>query len=371
MLLSIFNHNAPLAMAYMVVIMLTAIIGTLPQLFKNSKRGLGIGAIGILTFLMALVPIQSADFVHAAYAFQHKIGLAHFEDFFIWLYNSCQDIHLWRIIVFGATTLFFLWTVKLLRVNKKFAAFIFVITQMFMFGALRNMLGIMLMFMGVAAVFYKPKRFTRWGWVILGIAALAGCSYLHRSMPLYILLLTFALIPFGTKTIKISLIAFPVLYGSIFIMSLWFMQQFFPDLSDHAELYTESERGTTLMKTINETLKQGAYLYLLYLVYKGYDKCMFAFPAVIKFLMRYAYILIYLGFLFCGQGTAGWLFERFVWTGDIALMFVIMWFFYHYPRTRGVKIAFAILIYQILYQMLYICTHASERFITRFNTIEI
>ena len=125
------------------------------------------------------------------------------------------------------------------------------------------------------------------------------------------------------------------------------------------------------MKTINEILKQTAYLYLLFLVMKAYNKKRIIFPHAIKFLMRYAFILIYIGFLFYGQGNGGWLFERLVWTGEIAEMFVIMWFFYIYPRRKPVKIAFGILIYQILYQMLYICTYASQNYIERFNTITL
>lgn len=358
-------------MAYMLIIMLTAIIGVSPQFSRNSKQGFGLFAIGILTFLMALVPFQSADFIHVAYSFQKNILIYHFEDIYIWIYNLDQSIWLWRILVFGPTTLLLIWIIKLLGVNSKFASFIFVITQMFMFGALRNMFGLMLMFFSIATIFYKARAHKRLFWILLGVLGLFGCTFLHRSMILYVMLLGIALIPFETKTVKISLVVFPFLYGSIFILSNWFIMTFLPEMAEHAEYYTGEERGTTLMKTINEVLKHGAYLYLLFIIYRTYGNSSVNFPIAIKFLLRYAFVLIYLGFLFCGQGTGGWLFERFVWTGDIALMFVMMWFFYIYPRTFGVKVCFGILIYQILYQMMYICTRANDQFVERYNTIQL
>lgn len=370
-LTTIFNHNAVFAMFYMVIIMATALIGVSPQFNGNKKKGLGLTAMGLLTFAMCLVPIQSGDFIYSARAFQTGVNISHFEDFFRYLYGICDNIILWRAIVYGATTLLLILTIKLLKVNQQFACFIFVITQMFMFGGLRNMFGIITMYFAVTLIFFSRKNYYRALYLIFGGIALFACTFLHRSMTMYVILLVLGLIPFGYKLARISLFAFPFLYGSIFVLSKWFINTFMPELAEHSMYYTDSERGTTLLKSINEVLKHGSYIYLLYLVLKTYSKNTLRYPNVIKFLMRYAFILMYVGFLFCGQTTGEWLYERLVWTGEISLMFVMMWFFHIYPRTKGVKVAFGIFIYLILYHMLYICTYASSGYIERYNTIEL
>ena len=359
-------------MLYMVIIMSTAIIGTFPQFKKNSTKGIGWGFLGFLTFAMAMFPFQSGDFIHMAISFQTNTGLQHYEDFFIWLWEITDNIILWRAVIYGGSTLFLIGTIKLLNVNSKFSAFIFVITQMFMFGALRNMLGLTAMFFCIALFFYAFYQNKNIILLVIACVGLYFCIYLHRSMWLYLLLLIPAVIPFGKKIIRLSIFTFPFLYISVFILSAWFLSSFGDaEAQQHASYYTESERATTLMKTINELLKLGAYLYLLHIIFRYIRSRRYQIPIVFKFLARYAYILIYIGFLFYGQGTGDWLFERFTWTGEMALMFSIMWFYYFFPRTRNVRIAFGILLYQILYQILYICTYASSGYISRFNTITL
>lgn len=358
-------------MLYMIVIMMTAIIGTIPQFKQNSKKGLGLKAIFYLTFAMSIIPYQSADFIYTGNTLQTGIGLNHYEDFFIWLYETTNNYLVWRIVVYGSSTILLFITIKSLNLNGQFAAFVFVITQMFMFGALRNMLGLMLMFLGVVLLFKPATKSQKIFLIILSAVMLYYCTFLHKSMTMYVLMLVPALYPFGKKLTRISLFAFPILYGSIFFLSNYFIMTFLPEMADSAIYYTDTERETTFMKTLNEVLKHGAYVYLLYIILKYQSSDKFKTPLVIKFLTRYAFILMYIGFLFWGQANGGWLYERLVWTGEISLMFVIMWFFYIYPRTIGVKIAFGILIYQILYLMLYMCTYASAGWILRYNTIEL
>lgn len=372
MLLTIFNHNGSLMIGYMIAIMMIAIFGVMPQFKRNRNYGLNLYGVALLTFLLSLYPIQSGDFIYVAYALQKGIQFEHLEEIYqnIWLWE--KDYTIWRGIVFGATTVLLILTIKLLPLNQYFACFIFVITEMFMFGNLRNMFGFMTMYCSIA-IYYYPVKFPFK--IVTAIIAILGLSLaipLHRSMWMYELLLIVGLIPFGKKTIRVSLIAFPFLWTSIFILAQIFLATFAnADIIAHSEYYTDSERPTTLLKTINEFIRQCCYLYLFYLILKNYTQKNNKLPSVIKFLTRYAFVLIYIGLLFCGQRTGGWLYERFIGAGELSLMFVMMFFFYHYPRTKGVKIAFSGLIYYLLYQIIYISTYASDNFISRFNTITL
>ncbi|WP_289744165.1 hypothetical protein [Muribaculum intestinale] len=369
---SIFNHNGALLMGYMVFLNCIAILCVAPQFSRNSKHGIGLFALAILTFLMSLLPIQSGDFIYYGQILQTGRNFSHFEDFYqlLWLFNP--DYIEWRAVVWGACVLLLIINIKLLHLNGKFAAFIFIITQFFYFGTMRNMFGFMLMFVSVTIFYISISSVKKYPLIIIAALGLWGSTFLHRSMWMYVLFLIVGIIPINKYLIKISLIAFPFAWTSVFVLSSWFLSTFADtEMQTHADAYTSGERVSTILQTTMELIKNGAYLYLLYIVTSHYCRPKCNFPNVIKFLIRYSYFLFYVGFLFLGQTSGGWLYSRFTEAGQITFMFVMMYFFYNYPRTRNVKIAFGVLIVFILYRILYITMRAPEEFIARINTITI
>lgn len=369
-LLTIFNHNAPLLMGCMVVVMLVALIGVSPQFANNREGGLGFVPISLLTLFTSIFAIQSGDFVYTTYILQTGHNFGHLEQFYQNLWEFKQSILFWRFVVFGGSLLLLLSIIRLLNVDIKFACFIFVITQMFYFGQMRNMLGFMVLFFSIVILFRFGMQKCYFIGVVISLIGFWISTFLHKSMWMYLLFLIPAIIPFRKRFFKISLFAFPILYFFVFALSKLFITTFAPANAEYIiNYYVGAERDTTIMQILKNAVMQFSYLYLLYLILKDYCQAPEEFPPVMKFLTRYAYLLIYLGFLFYGQRTGGWLYERFVGAGEIALMFVMMWYFYLYPRTRGVRLAFSGLIFCILYQMLYICTRASTMFVDRFNMI--
>lgn len=359
-------------MLYMVIIMTIALFGVCNQFKRNSSRGLKLKGTIFLAFLLAMFPIQSGDFVYSTLILQKGHNFQHLELFYQALWLLCRDIVVWRFVVFGGAILLLALTIQLLHVNHRFACFIFVITEMFMFGAMRNTFGLMLMFFSVALLFIPGDFLKKTFFILLASIGLFGCTFLHRSMWLYVGLLPLALIPFGKRTVKWSLFIFPFFYSSIFIFAQWFLNTFTDaETQQHASYYTDSEMATTLVKTINDIIKQICYIYLMSIAIKNLLNDKNKSPLVFKFFMRYSFILVYIGFLFYGQTTAGWLYSRFVGAGEMTFMFVMMYFFYTYPRKKGVKLAFAGLIYYIIYQILYITTYASGNYIERFNSITL
>lgn len=374
LLTTIFNHNGELLLAYMGVILTIAIISVLPQYNANSNRGLNLWGLAILTFLMSLMPIQSGDFVYYALIFKTKVNITHFEDFYIDLWTWNPDYIGWRAVVWGATVILLIATILLLRINNKFACFIFVITQFFYLGAYRNMFGFMMMFFSIAILF-RGLEFTDVGKqflsLVIGIVGLYLCTYLHKSMPMYVAFLILALIPFGMRLIKAALCAFPIVYSSIFFLSKWFVGWFLDeDMQNHSEAYTDSVREITFMQTIIDLVCQASYLLLFYIIQTTISKYKKRIPSVITFFTRYAFVLMYLGFLFYGQTTGGWLYSRFVTAGELSLMFVMMYILYFLPRTRPIKVAFGGLIFVLIYRMLYVF-YGADKFIERINQIQL
>lgn len=369
---TIFNQNGWLLILYMVVIMSTALFGVRPQFSRNRNDGLGLFGLAILTFLMSVFPIQCGDFFYYGITFQNGYRLNHFEDFYIWLWNVVDNNYiLWRMAVWGGTVLLLILIIKKLKLNHRFAAFIFVITEMFYFGTMRNMLGFMMMFYGLVIVLstYQQSRMKQLLWIIIGGVCLYFSTFLHRSMNMYIAVLAISIIPFGIRTMKTSLFAFPVLYGSIFFLANIVLTLMSSDIQSHAVSYTEGERSMTIFQTIKELAQTCAYLYLMWIVVKNTTEKDSQLPLIYKVLLRYSYIWMYVGLLFYGQATGGWLSSRFIETGELAFMFVIMYFFFRYPRTRGVKFAFGTLILITIYNILYTSTYASAGFVERIKEI--
>lgn len=361
-----FLHNGWVYLGYMLILSAITYMRVLPEFTKNRKTGLGLIGLGTLTFAMAMLPIQCGDFFYYCVNFHSKSGIQHFEDFYVSLYQWCHNYFLWRAIVWGCSVVLLLLSIKQLKVNTHFASFIFVITQFYYFGTMRNMLGFMVMFYSVILIYKVNKLYPKTIiYLILGIIGLYISQFLHRSMFLYLILLIPAVIPFGKKMIKTGLCFFPILYGLVFIMAQFFMSYFSgnEDAQITAEKYMDGQIGATFMQSLNNTIKFLAYAYLLWTIIKN-EKLYQRMPSIFRYLTRYAYILIYLGALFWGQKTGGWLFLRFSDAGQLSLMFVLMYFFYHYPRTRGVKCAFAALIYIVFYNIAYI-TYFNQSFINK------
>lgn len=368
---TIFHHNGTLLVIYMVLLVVTALWFVLPEFSRNRRvPKYCILWLGLLTFFMAILPIQSGDFAYYGIAFRNGSYNFHLEDFYKWLWDAVDRNYLtWRAIVWGASTILLLLSIKSLKINTYFAAFIFIITQWYFFGNLRNMLGFMAMFYGVIVMLRRGNALRKTHELIIGTAFIFASIFLHRSMFAYVTFMVLALIPFGKRTMAIGLGVFPILYASVYTLSKYVLLYIGADEEaiTHANGYLRSEIVNTTMQNFNNIVIFSSYAYLLWLIVRNRsnDGLRVEMPAIYKFLTRYAYIMMYAGALFFMQSEGGWMFIRLSKCGYTSLMFVIMYYFYHYPRTRGVKIAFAAQIYIIVYFVLYILFRDYNSFVKR------
>jgi len=374
---TIFHHNGELLVVYMLVLTALALWFIFPEFFRNRRTPrLCMLWLGVLTFFMALLPIQSGDFSYYGMIFKTGRYAWHMEDFYKWLWDIVgKDYLIWRSIVWGASTILLLLSIKRLKVNTYFAAFIFIITQWFYFGTMRNMLGYMAMFYGVIIVLSRGNVLRKTPELIVGALLIFASIFLHRSMFAYVAFLTLALIPFGRRTMTAGLFAFPFLYASVYALSKYVLLFIGADdeAMTHAEGYLRSEIVSTTMQNFNSAIAFLSYAYLIWLIIrnKANDGNEIEIPVVYRFLTRYAYIMMYAGALFFMQAEGGWMFVRLAGCGEVALMFVLMYFFYNYPRTRGVKIAFGVQIYIIAFNVAYILFRAYDDFIRRVNMFDL
>lgn len=359
-----------LLFVYMTIICIIAFALVLPQFQANRNHGAKLWIIGMLTFALALIPIQCGDFAYYAKIFIFAKHGVHFEDFYWWLYDFVNENYLvWRACVWGASTVLLFWMVKRLPVNPYLAGFIFVICEFFYFGTMRNMLGFVVMFVSFSILFY-PLRKQRILSYILGLLGIYASLYLHRSMYLYVLVLAATFLPFGKKSIRLSLFLIPVLYAMVFILADWMLANFGnEEFQNQGAAYVSGNRiKFTLMQQLNRLIVLCSYVYLLSIgikyVYFQKNKV----PKFFKYLLKYAFILIYAGALFWNQKAGEWLFVRFTGAGEFALMLFMMYFLYQVPRTRGIKLALGALIYNDIYAFLY-TWYGYDKFIERLSSM--
>lgn len=275
-----------------------------------------------------------------------NIRAMHMEDFYIWLIEILpNDYNLWRFFVWGLSTIVAVWTFKKYRLNSQFACLIFALMLMQYFAAPRNSLGYMVLFLGVAWLFY-PKHKTL-ATILIGILIILSSTFFHKSMFLYILVICISLIPFKKSMYIISLILFPVLYISFIKLSVFILPYIAGDTESLSSGMMYLEKDEVLVANFNGLIRlliQRTPIFILVflavksIIFKG-EKI----PYVFKVLLNYTYILIYISMLFYGQKTSGLLSTRF-WDASIySVMIFTAYYFYSRPSKLLTKCLFLLL----------------------------
>lgn len=352
-LTTIFNHNFPLTFLYTTLVFWIGVTFSWRQFKGNTNRGIGLWGTFVLACLFGLISIQSGDFFYYGYMIQQNRGIYHFEDFYKWLLKMTNHYLEWRAIVWGSASVLYFLMLKQLPVNKKFACFIFIISQLFYWGTMRNMLGFTMLFAGVSLLFYPSRNF---GTIVsygVGIIMIFSCQFFHRSMYLYTIVMAAAFIPWGKFTVRLSLIAFPFLYTSVFILAKYFLSNFGED--DFQELGTQyivmGKITSTLLQDINNFIRTTCYAYIIYLCFKYISKN--SVPVFFKIMLRYSYILLYVSLLFLGQEKAGWMYTRFLDASSLGVGIPAMYILYRLPRTRPIQISLFGLLWIGIYNWMY------------------
>ncbi len=232
-----------------------------------------------------------------------------FEHFFFWLIKTLPESYLlWRVAIWGTASVLMVLSAKRLNINANvfgFMAALMFITQL---SVTRGAIGLSLMIF-CSILFIQSLDRKKIGLVILAALGIYGSIFMHKSMILFVLLLIGAMfLPLNKRTIIISVILFPFLYGSIMTLTgrISFINQ-----SDWMIDYIEREKTEMNLNGFIMTFFRSA-LYILLVFHMGrkylYEKRETSKP--LFFLYKYSYILIYVSFLFMGQATSGWISDR-------------------------------------------------------------
>ncbi len=353
MILAFSASQVPLIFLY------TTLVWGVPTLlvlknFKSYKdRGIGIKLTAFFAFLSGWFSIQNGDFFYYTLMLAGGKVSEHLEPFYHWVWSVTRSYLLWRAIVWGLATIAFFWMINRIPVNKHFACFIFIISQLFYWGSMRNMLGFATLFLGISMFFYRLKKLSRLISIGLGAALVLLSLSFHRSMFIYAIAMVISFLPLNKMAFRVSIIAFPFIYASIFLFASVFLENLGnEEVSDLGNAYLKySVSDETYFQSMNTLILILCYGYFFIRSFRYMDK--YKVPFFFKVMLRYSYMIFYGGLLFYQQQDAGWLSLRFLTAGELGMSVCLMYYLYKMPLTNIVRVALGGILWMSVFNWMY------------------
>ena len=308
--------------------------------FKNSKKGTNYLFFVIIIFLYSLFYRPAAgDFWHYMDGYERGSGILYrtMEDFYYWLMDhSANSYLLWRTIIWFPTAIIIAYVFRLLKVSSSYATFFFLLFGLSAYYYTRNALALSLLYLGMVVFCYR-KNFTSKIFNTLLMVGLAYVSwYLHKSMPLYMAFAILAIVlPFNKKTIISALIAFPLIYGFIYVFASNFLSITSIWLSDKGFYYLEEENAFAAnWKGIIRLLIKYVPVFYFYVIAfrKPIPKKSENYLSYKVFLI-FSFLIVYSSFLFWGQGAAA-IQGRLYKSAMVPFSYVTSMYFMEYMGTK-------------------------------------
>lgn len=277
----------------------------------------------------------------------------HLEEFYYFLIRILpKNYYVWRFVVWGLATFCFILINKRIKSPANLSCLVFVLILMMTYSNLRNALGYLMLYYSITFI-SKPIERKYLLSLFLGIVGVICSLFLHKSMPLYIIVLLISFIHLKKWMIICSLLCFPLFYSSFHRISELFLnfsfvgEQFqtvgasYLDSTDI--IYTNAngyirliiERAPILL-VLGFSVKQ--------LLCKKIDRTSEIF-------ITCSYWLIYISFLFFNQETSASLSERF-WNASLFPLTLALPKIIYQQRSSFLGISYYLLIFSNLFIVL-------------------
>ena len=284
----------------------------------NSAKGVGLFAFGFLAILFSTFAYTTGDYFHYKRIYELCLiaGEAiHVENIYYWLINILpRSYTLWRLVLWGGAIIIWLILVKRLKLKPQLAGLVMTLVLLAYFPNMRQSLGFALMYLSLSFYYIPIPKFKTTSYLLCFIGLLA-CTYLHKSMIVYILLAFVAFLPFSRWIVNVLLIIFPLLYASIKIYSANFLSASFieENTAEFGLLYLEMSNQTLTIWGWIQTfvLRLPIILSVIYGLRNLYYKKMMISP-IQELLVKMSFIYLYVGCLFWGQDLSAFLANRFL-----------------------------------------------------------
>lgn len=309
---------------------------------KDKRKGTGYFFLVVfITLFSLLYRPEGGDFWNYLGSYQLGVGnpYHHMEEFYYWLMSFVPHNYLlWRILIWLPAAIIIVITFKLLKTPSNIATVFFLLLALTnSYYYTRNALALSVLYLALA-LYCLRDTFTRRSLnTILSIGLVFASWFLHKSMPVYILLAIFAaLLPFNKRYFIASLVAFPLLYGAIMILS--------SDFINIAELWIVEGAGENYLEAENAfsanwkgiiSLIIGylpiVYFYIIAFRHPLPSKHPDFYPYKVFFL--FSFFLVFVSFLFLGQGGMA-IQSRLYKSSMLPMTFVVGLYFKNFNGTK-------------------------------------
>jgi len=354
-----FNYSSRLACISLVIFL--CFIFRYRKGYKNSVCSKNVSYWGVVFFLIlfSVFAFAEADTYHYMELYEdlYKSQFPwHVEPTHFWIIKHLpHGYYIWRLFVWGISAILYVKAFRHLNISACVAAFSIAIVALIPFPQTRGTLGFAIMMLALA--YYKPLKYRNITWDLIVLALIVLSTFFHKTLGVYILLYPLALlVPYNKKTIALSLVLFPFLYLAVYtmandILSLGFLGE---QTVDRGESYLDrgSEGNYNIIGILTNSILWIALILYFYTTSDFYIKNVKQKTALV--IHKYAYILVYVSFLFYGQNISNFLFTR---TLKFALLPLAIAYAYYLQSTRRSKVDKATLFFFFLYTSYEITYH--------------
>ena len=279
---------------------------------RKNKNGTGYFFFVILILLFSLLyRPEDGDFWH--YLDIYNLGpgyeYGHMEDFYYWLLAIIPNNYLlWRVAIWLPAAIIIAFIFKSIKIPSNYATLFFLmfaLTPSYYYT--RNVLALAVMYLGILYFCKQEKGISKSTNLFLFGGLIIASWFLHKSMPMYILFALLAIIlPLNKKIPIYALIIFPLMYGSIMILS--------NSILSIDDLWGNKGNGSNYIEATNAQYMNWkgvislivSYIPIFYFYIVAFRKPLSKNIPEFKYykvFLLLAFITFYISFLFFGQGS--------------------------------------------------------------------
>ena len=298
----------------------------------------------LISILFCTFAYYVGDFPHYAIYYKECLSSSttiHVEQVYFWLIkNMPKSYLLWRFWVWGTAVIIWVMIYKRMKFPAKYGCLIMTLILLYYFSAPRQSLAFAILFYSLTFIFYPKKN--KYFSYILAFVGIYISLFFHKTTIIYVLFFVLAFVPFKRMAFIFSAVGFPFLYGAIMLYSVLFIGMFVEEesaLVDRSIRYlgAESFGGFTawgwVMFVVSRVPIFYSIVYCIWLIYFKQEQT----PSIIKIMVKYAYICMYVGLLFFQQETSSFLSPRFLDATYYPLSIVLVYYLMQENKSKQMK----------------------------------
>ncbi len=286
----------------------------------------------------------------------HYNSSIHMESFYIWVLKSLpQNYFLWRFVIWGLASFFWIQIAKDLKLDARLYAILFFLIIFFLFVGARQSLGFSILYLGLIFLLkHDNKKWKR----ALGLMIMVVSCFFHKTMFIYLIISLVSIVNFGKNYIIALLILFPIFYKGmdLFIEPISLLVS--DDIGINAiqrylnsDFRSEANIYGIIRKIIDRLPVFLLIIYAIKNIFFNNEKVDY----LQKVLLRVSFILIYVSYLFAGKEVSAFIPPRF-W--DAALfpftIFLSLYLFNHtHQKNRLVNLSLVLFVLSKLFTIAY------------------